>query len=353
MPWTKVYITKAEFEDTLGNKGLRGISYRESIREAQAQMLEASDKVFIMGEGVDDALGIFGTTLGLKEKFGNDRILDIPIAENGLTGIAIGSAIAGLIPIFIHMRMDFLPMCMDQIINHAAKWFYMTGGKVNVPIVIRSIIGRGWGSAAQHSQALHALFTHVPGIKVVMPATPYDAKGLLISSIEDGNPVMFIEHRWLYDYVGFVPEEIYRVPIGRGIIRREGKDVTIVTISLMLYESIKAADILKQEGIEAEIIDLRTLKPLDEELILTSVKKTGRIVIVDLGWKTGGVCMQVAALIAEKGLSFLKSSVEMVCLPEAPTPASPVLEEAYYPGKEKIVITVKRSYRGPKAIKIF
>ena len=193
MPWTKVYINKTEFEHTLAKEGLRGKSYREAIWEAQVQLLRQDKRVFLLGEGVTDPGGIFGSTSGLVQEFGKDRVLDIPIAENGLTGVAIGAALAGMRPIFVHMRMDFLPMCMDQIVNHAAKWHYMTGGRVNVPLVIRSIIGRGWGSAAQHSQALHGLFMHIPGLKVVMPSTPYDAKGLLISAVQDGNPVLFVE----------------------------------------------------------------------------------------------------------------------------------------------------------------
>src|SRR5208283_4510585 len=278
MPWTKVYIDKADFEDTLAKKGMRGLSYKDALREAQSQLLESDERVFLMGEGIDDPGGVFGTTQGLADRFGKERVMDIPIAENGLTGVAIGAAVAGMRPVFIHMRMDFLPMCMDQIINHAAKWNYMTGGAVNVPLVIRSIIGRGWGSAAQHSQALHALFVHIPGLKVVAPSTPYDAKGLLISSVEDGNPIMFVEHRWIYDYIGYVPEEMYRVPLGTGVIRREGKDVTVVAISQMVYEAMKAAKALAGEGIELEIIDPRCLKPLDEALIFDSVKKTGRLI---------------------------------------------------------------------------
>ncbi len=342
MPWTKVYTDKADFENTLAKEGLRGISFREAIREAQMQMLQKDESVFILGEGVDDPGGIFGSTLGLCEKFGKDRVMDIPIAENGLTGIAIGAAIAGMKPIFVHMRMDFLPMCMDQIINHAAKLHYMTGGKVNVPLIIRSIIGRGWGSAAQHSQALHALFTHIPGLKVVMPSTPYDVKGLFISAVEDGNPVMFIEHRWIYDYIGYVPEEIYKVPIGKGIIRKKGKDVTVVAISQMVYEAIKAAKILEAEGIDIEIIDPRSLKPLDEELIFDSVKKTGRIVIADVACKTSGIGAEIAARVSESIFKYLKAPIKRVNFPDVPIPSSYALEKIFYPGPENIVREVKK-----------
>ncbi len=341
MPWTKVCIDKNDFEETLAKDGLRGKTYREALREAQSQMLQRDDRVFILGEGVDDPGGIFGSTVGLCEKFGKDRVMDIAIAENGLTGVAVGAAMAGMKPIFVHMRMDFLPMCMDQIFNHAAKWHYMTGGRVNVPLVIRSIIGRGWGSAAQHSQALHSLFMHIPGLKVVMPSTPYDAKGLLIAAVEDGNPVMFVEHRWIYDYSGYVPEGIYTVPIGKGIVRREGRDVTVVAVSQMVYESMKAARSLTKEGIEIEVIDPRTLKPLDEELIFESVKKTGRLVIADVACKTGGMGAEIACRVAESVLKYLKAPIRRVNFPDVPTPCSPVLEEAYYPDFNHIINSVK------------
>jgi len=342
MPWTKIYTDKSEFENTLGKEGKRGITYYRAIREAQQEIMRQDPVVFILGEGVDDPGGVFGTTIDLGREFGKDRVLDIPIAENGLTGVAIGAAIAGMKPIFVHMRMDFLPMCFDQIANHAAKWHYMTGGRVNVPMVVRSIIGRGWGSAAQHSQALHSLFTHIPGLKVVMPATPYDAKGLLISAVKDGNPVMFCEHRWVYDYIGYVPEGLYEVPFGRGVVRRPGKDVTVVAVSQMLYEAIKAARILETEGIDIEIIDPRTIKPLDENLILSSVKKTGRLIIADVGFKSLGIGAEIIACLAEKDSALLKSPVERVCLPDAPTPASSVLEKAYYPGYEEIINAARK-----------
>ncbi|RJR34096.1 MAG: alpha-ketoacid dehydrogenase subunit beta [Deltaproteobacteria bacterium] len=342
MPWTKVFIDQDDFAATPATDGLRWITYRDSLREAQMQMLQHDARVFILGEGVDDPGGIFGTTVGLCEIFGKDRVMDIAIAENGLTGVAIGAALAGMKPIFVHMRMDFLPICMDQIINHAAKWCYMTGGKVNVPLVVRSIIGRGWGSAAQHSQALHSLFLHIPGLKVAIPATPYDAKGLLVSALNDGNPVMFIEHRWVYDYKGHVPEEIYAVPLGKGIVRRQGKDATVVAISQMLYEAVKASKALAAEGIEIEIIDPRTLNPLDEELIFDSVRKTGRLVIGDVGCRTGGVGAEIASRVAEKAFPFLKESVAIVALADTPSPASHALEMAYYPGAEQIIASVKR-----------
>ncbi len=348
MPWTKVYVDKSEFEKAaqLQKDGLRGLTFREALKEATAQMMEKDERVFVMGEGVDDPGGIFGSTQGLHKKFGKGRVIDIPIAENGMTGVAIGAAMAGMRPIFVHMRMDFLPMCMDQIINHASKWYYMTGGRTNVPLVIRSIIGKGWGSAAQHSQSLQALFMHIPGLKVVMPSTPYDVKGLMVSSIEDGNPVMFIEHRWLYEQIGYVPEELYTVPIGKGIVRRQGKDVTVVAVSNMVYEAMKAVQPLEAEGIDIEVIDLRTIKPLDEEIIIESLKKTGRLVIVDIGWKTCGVSAEIAAVVAEKAFRYLKAPVKRVALPDVPTPNSPVLEDAYYFDYKRIVNCAINMFKG-------
>jgi pyruvate dehydrogenase E1 component beta subunit len=341
MPWTKVLIDKADFEDTLGKQGLRGLSYRDALREAQQQLLESDPSVFLIGEGIDDPGGVFGSTTDLHKQFPG-RVLDMPIAENGLTGIAMGAALAGMRPIFIHMRVDFLPMCMDSIVNHAAKWSYMTGGRVGVPLVIRSLTGKGWGSAAQHSQALHALFAHIPGLKIIMPASPYDAKGLLISASADGNPVLCFEHRWLYDFTGYVPKEKYTVPLGKGVIRREGRHVTIVALSLMVYEAVKAARELAAEGIEAEVIDPRTIKPLDEEMILSSIKKTSRLIVADTGSRTGSFACEIAALAAEKAWGDLKAPVTLVCMPDTPVPASPILEKAYYRGKDDIVAAARK-----------
>lgn len=343
MPWTKVYPDKTEFEKAcrLENRKLRGLTYKEAVREALFQLLEKDEKVFLLGEGIDDAAAVFGTTKDLCETFGKQRVIDIPVAENALTGVAIGAAIAGLKPIFIHMRMDFLLLAMDQIINNAAKWNYMFGGKVKVPLVIRAIIGRGWGSAAQHAQSLQALFMHTPGLKVIMPATPYDVKGLLVSSVKANSPVIFIEHRWLYEQVGYVPEEMYSLPFGEGIIRRAGKDVTLVGISYMVFESLKAQQVLEKEGISVEVIDLRSLNPMDENLILESVKKTGRLVIADTGWKNCGLTAEISAIICEKAFKYLKAPIMRVGLPESPVPASSMLEDEFYPDYQTIVDNIK------------
>ena len=249
---------------------------------------------------------------------------------------------AGMRPVLVHMRNDFMYLAMDQMANHAAFWRYMFGGKVNVPLTIRAIIGRGWGSAAQHSQSLQALFTHVPGLKVVMPSTPYDAKGLLLASIDDEDPVLVIEHRWLFEFKNPVPEDRYQIPIGKGIVRKWGSDVTVVAISYMGYEAVRAAEDLSDEGIDVEIVDPRSLTPLDEDTIFTSVKKTGRLVIADYGWKSCGVSAEIAARVAEGVFGDLVAPIVRVTLPDVPIPASPALEKVFYPGKDQIISAVRR-----------
>jgi len=338
MPWTKIVIeTQEPGFDESGEHGGRKLSYGEAVREAFDQSLAQDKRVFIMGQGVDDPAGVFGATLKLHEKYGSDRVFDIPLAENALTGVAIGAALSGMRPVFVHNRPDFLLLAMDQIINHASKWSYMFGGHLKVPMVVWSVIARGWGSAAHHSQALQGLFMHIPGLKLVMPSTAYDVKGLLISSIIDNNPVIIFGHRWLFKHTGYVPEHLYSIPLGQGVIKKPGKDVSIVGISYMAIEAIRAAEELQEKGIDAEVIDPRTLKPLDEEIILNSVKKTGRLIIADTGWKTGGVSAEIAALIAEKGVGYLKAPVRRVACPDVPTPASYVLEARFYVGKDNII----------------
>jgi len=343
MPWTRIYGSRTEFEKALEKTpGLRGLTYKEAIREATAQLLSTDRSVFVIGEGVDDAGGVFGTTRGLQEEFGKDRVMDSPLAENGITGVCVGAAAAGMKPILVHMRVDFLPISLDQIVNHAAKWNYMFGGALNIPLVIRSIIGRGWGSAAQHSQSLQAMFMNVPGLRVIMPATPYDAKGLLIAASRDGNPVIMIEHRWLYEHVGHVPEEMYEVPLGKAAIRRTGKDLTIVAVSHMVHEALQAAEALASEGMDCEVVDLRTLKPMDSATVIESVRKTGKLVVADTGWKECGVGAEVVAKVAEAGIA-LRGPFARVSLPECPTPASPVLEKAFYPGKDDIMEAARKT----------
>jgi pyruvate dehydrogenase E1 component beta subunit len=304
--------------------------------------MEKDEKVFLIGQGVTSPWYVGNTTVGLIDRF-SERVIDTPVSENGITGAAVGAALAGMRPILAHPRMDFMYYAMDQIANHAANWYYMFGGQVSVPITIWGIINRGGEQAAQHSQALQAMFTHIPGLKVVMPSTPYDAKGLLVASIEDDNPVVYIDDRWLYDYLGEVPEEIYSVPIGKGIMRREGKDVTVVATSYMVQEAMKAAESLEKEGIDIEVIDLRSLKPLDEEILFSSLKKTDRLVIADGGWKTCGIGAEISARIAERSIfKQLKAPIMRVSLPDTPAPASSVLEKVYYKKAEDIVLAVRK-----------
>jgi pyruvate dehydrogenase E1 component beta subunit len=343
MPWSKIESELNE-PDFFGDPkaSVRMLSYAESIREALDQAMELDPGVFVMGQGVDDPSGMFGATLNLHRKHGRERVFDTPLAENALTGIAMGSALGGMRPVYFHNRPDFLLLTMDQLVNHASKWSYMFGGAVRVPLVVWACIGRGWGSAAQHSQALQGLFMHIPGLKLVMPSTCYDAKGLMLSAIADNNPVIIIEHRFNFKHRGHVPEGIYQIPLGKGIVRRPGKDVTLIATSYMVTESLMAAQELARNGIDAEVIDLRTLRPLDEELILESISKTGRAVIVDCGWKTGGVTAEIAAVVAEKGFGALRAPIHRVASPDIPTPAGYTLEKAFYVGAGEIIEAAQR-----------
>jgi pyruvate dehydrogenase E1 component beta subunit len=342
MPWSRIKaeLIEPDFRQDAGESA-RLLSYPEAVREALDQALELDPKVFVMGQGVDDPAGMFGTTLNLHKKYGSERVFDTPLSENGLMGIAVGAALGGMRPVYFHNRPDFLLLAMDQLVNHASKWRFMFGGALSVPMVVWACIGRGWGSAAQHSQALQGLFMHVPGLKLIMPSTAHDAKGLMLSAIADNNPVVIIEHRWNFRHKGLVPKEMYRVPIGKAAVRRTGKDVTVVAVSCMVIEAYKAAEELAKEGIETEVVDARTLRPLDEKTILASVAKTGRVVVADCGWKTGGVTAEIAALIAEKGFSSLKTPVRRVACPDVPTPAGYTLEEAFYVGAKEIAAAVR------------
>lgn len=310
---------------------IREINYGSAINEAIDLCMDKYPSTFIIGLGVPDPKGIFGTTLNLIEKYGKKRVLDMPLSENAIAGACIGSALTGMRPIMTHQRMDFSLLLLDQVINNASKWYYMFGGQKNIPFVIRMVIGRGWGQGPHHSQNIHALYAHIPGLKVVMPTTPYDVKGLLISSIEDNNPVIFIEHRWLYNITGFVPNNIYRVPIGKAKIASKGKDISIIATSYMVIEAIKAANILREIGIDAEVIDVRTIKPLDEDLFIKSVKKTKRILVVDLGWKSFGVAAEILTCVLENLCVELKCKPQRITLPDAPTPSSRGLTKYYYP----------------------
>jgi len=304
-------------------------------------MMEADRSVFVIGQGVKSPWYVGNTCQGLLKRFGAQRVIDTPVSENAMTGVAVGAAIAGMRPVVVHPRMDFMLYAMDPIINEAANWRYMCGGRSSVPAVIWGIINRGGEQGAQHSQALHGLFAQIPGLKVVMPATPYDAKGLMIAAIKDPDPVVFIDDRWLYGQTESVPETAYEVPIGKAVVRRQGADLTIAAISYMVSESLAAAGALAHEGIEAEVLDLRTAKPLDEEALLESVQRTGRLVVADVGWVTGGFAAEIAARVTEKGFRHLKAPVKRVALPDVPAPASRALEQVYYRTAQDIVKAAK------------
>ncbi|MGA2363186.1 MAG: pyruvate dehydrogenase complex E1 component subunit beta [Candidatus Aminicenantales bacterium] len=320
----------------------RKLQYSLAINEALSQMMEMDASVFLIGQGVTSPWYVGNTAQDLLERFGKDRVIDTPVSENGITGVAVGAAIAGMKPVVVHPRMDFMYFAFDPIINEAANWFFMNGGKKSVPIVFWGIINRRGEQAAQHSQAIHGLFAHVPGLKVVMPATAYDAKGLMIAAIKDPNPVVFVDERLLYRLEEHVPEEIYSVEIGKGRTRREGKDVTIVAVSVMVHEALNSAERLAAEGLDVEVIDLRSIKPLDQKLILDSVRKTGRLVVADVGWRSFGISAEIAALVSENAIGVLKAPIMRVALPDCPAPASRQLEDIYYPTAYDIVKAIRK-----------
>lgn len=321
--------------------GVRTLSYAEAIREAHAQLLASDPAVFVFGQGLWSPWYVGSSMRDLDIEFGRDRVLDSPVSENATTGAAVGAALAGMRPIVVHPRMDFMLLAVDPIVNQAANWSYLFAGRCSAPVVIRAIVNRGGQQGAQHSQAMQAMFMHVPGMKVVMPATAYDAKGLLIDAVYDGNPVMYIDDRWLYGSTSEVPEGMYRVPIGRAAIRRPGNDVTIVATSFMVPESVKAGAELKARGIDAEIIDLRSIKPWDKEAVLASVRKTNCLVVTDTGWKTAGVGAEIVATVADEAFDALRAPTRRVCLPDTPAPTSAALERAYYHGAPQIVEAVE------------
>lgn len=320
---------------------MRELSYAEAIREAHAQLLADDPSVFVIGQGLWSPWYVGGSMKDLEKEFGRDRIIDSPISENATTGAAVGAALSGMRPIVVHARMDFVTLAIDPIVNQAANWSHMFGGRASVPVVLRSIINRGGEQGAQHSQALQALFMHVPGLKVVMPATPEDAKGMLIAAVYDDNPVVYIDDRWLYDHVGPVPAEKYHSPIGQAAVRREGRDVTIVASSYMVPLSLTAAESLRQEGIDAEVVDLRSIKPWDKQTVCRSVAKTGRLVVADGTWATGGVSAEIVAAVIPRVMGRLHAPPARVCLPDAPAPASRSLERAYYPNAHSIAVAAR------------
>jgi pyruvate dehydrogenase E1 component beta subunit len=329
---------------------MREITYAQAVNEALTACLARDPAVLVIGEGVPDIKGIFGTTAGLQQKFGNQRIFDMPVSENGMTGICIGAAISGFKPVMVHQRIDFTLLAFDQIVNNAAKWFYMFGGKTSVPIVIRMLIGRGWGQGAQHSQSLQALYAHIPGLKVVMPTTPADAKGMLIAAVVDPNPVIFIEHRWLHNVTGNVPEKYYRENLTQARILKTGRDITLVASSYMTLECLKSAALLMKIGISAEVIDLRSLKPLDTKTISTSVKKTGRLLVVDSGYASYGVASEIVASVSRELFNTWRSPPHTITLPNLPTPTSWTAAEQYYPTSREIVKTAGQMLNKPTKV---
>ena len=343
MPWTTVRSEdKRIYEYGCSGGNDRVIGYVDSIREALKQGMHQDERVFLMGQGINDRVGMFGMTSGLSKEFGEERVFDTPIAETGLTGISVGAAMSGQHPIYFHNRPDFLMLAMDQLVNHASKYSYMSAGQYNVPLLICAVTGQGWGSAAQHSQALHGLFMHIPGLKIMMPTTPYDVKGLLVTAVDEQNPVLFLDHRRLHNQEGAVPTDLYKIPFGKGVIRKQGRDITVIGISSMLIEAMDAADKLEKEGVSVEVIDLRTIKPWDVELVEESVYKTGRLIIADTGWKCCGAAAEIATTIYEKSFKYLKQPIERISLPDIPTPAGYSLEELFYPNSEDICERVKR-----------
>jgi acetoin:2,6-dichlorophenolindophenol oxidoreductase subunit beta len=325
----------------------RELSYAQAIQEALAQAMEADERVFLMGEDVGVYGGAFQVTGDLVHRFGEDRIMDTPISELGAAGVAVGAALAGSRPILEFQFSDFATLAMEQIVNQAAKMRYMLGGKVSVPLVMRMPSGSGTGAAAQHSQSLEAWLAHVPGLKVVQPSTPYDAKGLLLAAIADPDPVMVFEHKLLYKMKGDVPEEPYHVPIGKAAIRRDGSHASVVATSIMVHRSLEAAEILAAEGIDIEVIDLRTLRPLDTETIITSVKKTSRLACVYEGVKTLGIGAEISAMIAEsEAFDYLDAPILRLGGAEAPIPYNPMLEKAAVPQAEVIVEQLRNLVKG-------
>ena len=332
------------------------MTYAEAINLAMHQAMEMDESVICYGLGVDDPRRIFGTTLGLKEKFGA-RVFDTPTAENAMTGIGVGAAIAGLKPVMVHQRLDFFLLAMDQLVNSAAKWHYMFDGQSSVPITIRLILGRGWGQGPTHSQSLHAWFAHIPGLKVVMPTSPNDAKSLLLESILDPNPVVFLEHRWLHHQIGEVEQESdIGQSIGQAKVVQDGTDVTVVAMSYQVIEASHSINVLANNGINAELIDLRSIKPLDLQTIYNSVRKTGRLLVLDTGNEVCSVGSEIIASVTRHCFSELKSAPVLMAMPDMPEPTSYGLTKGFYHDAKSIaeqiaLLLEKKQLQFPELVK--
>ncbi len=325
----------------------RELSFAQAIQEALAQAMEADPRVFLMGEDIGVYGGAFQVTGDLVQRFGEDRVMDTPISELGGAGVAVGAAVAGSRPVYEFQFSDFSTLAMEQIVNQAAKMRYMLGGKVSVPIVFRMPCGSGTGAAAQHSQSLEAWFGHVPGLKVVEPSTPEDAKGLILAAIDDPDPVLVFEHKLLYKIKGNVPEDMYRTPIGKAVVRREGKDATVVASAIMVHKALEAAEALAKEGIDIEIIDLRSIRPIDSETIIASVKKTTRLACIYEGVKTLGIGAEISAMIAEsEAFDYLDAPVMRLGGAETPIPYSPILEKVAVPQVDGITDSLRNLVKG-------
>jgi len=328
----------------------RKLTYRDAIREGLALEMARDPTVFIMGEDLSGGLGgpyrdkgggVFRVTRGLLPEFGEDRVRDTPISESAFLGTGVGAALTGMRPVVEIMHIDFIGVCFDQIINQAAKNCYMFGGQAHVPMVIRTTIGAGCNAAAQHSQSFYSMLVHIPGLKVVLPATPFDAKGLMIAAIRDENPVVFVENKMLYGTEGHVPQEEYLVPLGKANVVREGKDVTVVALSRMLLIALEAASVLEEKGISLEVIDPRSLSPLDKETVIDSVSKTGRLMIVDEDTPQCSIASEIAAIVSEQCFDELDGPIRRVNAPHTPVPFSPALEKYFVPDVDRVIRTVK------------
>lgn len=316
------------------------LTYKEALVLAQTREMETDSSVFVFGLDVPDHKSIFGSTTNLLQKFGKKRCFGTPLSEDAMTGVALGAALNGLRPIHVHIRVDFMLLAMNQIANMISKMRYVSGGKLQVPLVIRAIIGRGWGQGAQHSKTLHSFFAHIPGLKVIMPTTSQDAYSMLRTAIRDDNPVISLEHRWLYDIPGKVDENV-KIPFGEGEIHREGKDITIITSSWMTIEALKAAEILQKNGIDVEVCDVRSIYPLDKEKIINSVKKTKRCIVADYDWVYCGFGAELSAIIHENCFNYLEKPVQRLGFAPSPCPTTRPLENLFYPSAATIIKAVE------------
>jgi pyruvate dehydrogenase E1 component beta subunit len=320
-------------------------SYADALRQGLEQAMALDDSVVVIGQLVDYAPGVFGTTTGLAERFGAARVRDFPVSESAMTALGMGAAIAGMRPVLVHHRLDFMLYSMDAVVNWLSLWRFKSNGQSSAPLTIRAIVGRGWGQGPQHSKSLHAWFAHVPGLRVAMPATAFDAKGLLLESIFGEDPVLIIEHRSLFGLKDRVPEAAYRVRFGRAAIRRQGQDVTLVAAGVMVPFALRVAGQLAEQKVDAEVIDLRTVSPLDGDAVNRSVEKTGRLAVLDPAWQSFGVSSEVVARVVERQGRRLRADPLRLCYPDSHTPMSSALEAAYYPAEADVAAKVRSLVR--------